>query len=288
MATPNSAPTLPQLVQRAVSGDSQPLTRMLSARGGLPGPRPNIKLATEAAQALTASGRAGERLLASYRQLGDDVAPETVSDSFLPMVGVIALGISQLPSDGLASVLADHADDSRRAVRDAVSLATRTAMTKGDMDQIMHADAWREGYFQASVLLHAVGDSAWLQQVSAPDVILQHVDTCFVLLKEAPRAHQRTHGYRDLLRAMEANVPLIGKRFPYETLDWLGGHAHVTTPVLRDLIDKVLRRLRKLGVRPAQIDLVHDTLRAHDAPARDPRSYVGPTRGRGKKGRRKR
>ncbi len=293
MARPSLGPSVEDLVRDACRGAAAPLRELLLRRGGLPGPRPNLKLAVAAAQALASEGDEGRRLIDELRAMGDNEAPTGSAFPILPMVGVLGLGVVAARSQDEDHVrltlrtLHDHADDGRREVRDAVVAALGLALKAQPQRTLEGLEGWLDGYFHAELMLQALSDPSFAQQLQDVRLPLVRVQEAFALAAGAPRAHQRTHGYRALLRTMSGAIATLGGRFPHPVSQWLEEHAQVATQDLLAVLNASLGQLRSKGLRRGDAQAVHEALDAAVPPPRDPRWDVGPTRGRGKKARRK-
>ncbi len=181
-------------------------------------------------------------------------------------------------------MLQKMAEDPRRLVRAGVVTALRR-VAHGSADALVEdLHAWTDGYLQAAVAIEAIADRSVLDQVSSATGVLARLSEAFALVEAAPRAHQRTQGYRDVLRALSEAPSAMMSRFGQATSLWLEEHAKVEAPDLREAISKAAALARKHGHRT---DHVEDALDRSAPPRRDPLTYVGPTRGRGKKARRR-
>ncbi|MFW5740955.1 MAG: hypothetical protein ACOC1F_11380 [Myxococcota bacterium] len=293
MPRSHGAPPLETLVRDACAGSTQPLQDLLLRRGGLPGPRPNLKLALAAAHALAGQGEAGRALIDRFRSLDDRAAPSGSAHPILSIVGVLGLGSIAARKDETAQraaivrALQDHAEDPRREVRDAVAAALGLILRTNPEETLDALSSWTDGYLHAEVALRALSEESLLQQIGDPLPALSRVQEAFALIAQAPRAHQRSQGYRSLLRTLTATLVALGRRFPHATAQWLQENVDIATEDLRAVLSEALEQLRSAGLRAGDAEAVTAALEATVEPPRDPRWDVGPTRGRGKKARKK-
>lgn len=278
-----------ELARDAIAGRTQPFEDLLLRRGGLPGPRPNHKLAVAAARALLAQGEAGRRYLDALRGLDERAAPAGSAYPFLTIVGIVALAYptdEALHGDAVDRLHA-HAEDSRREVRDAVRFALQLCLQKRPREVLERVQRWSDGYLHAEVMLRALADPAVTQQLDDIEAPLSRLQESFALAAEAPRSHQRSQGYRSLLKAIGVAIAALGKRFPQPMAQWLESNASVSTKDLLEVLNHALDDLRSSGFRAGDAEGVQAALEAAVPPPRDPRWDVGPTRERGRKARKK-
>jgi hypothetical protein len=293
MSRPFNALPIDDLVRNACRGSDAPLRELLLRRGGLPGPRPNFKLAVSVAAALVAEGQVGRKVIDEMRAINDNDAPAGSAYPILPIVGILGLGCAAAKADDTAQqqqlldTLQEHAEDSRREIRDAVAVALGIPLTERPSDTLEGLANWSDGYFHAELMLRAVSEPAVLQKLDDARLPLSRIQEAFALAADAPRAHQRSQGYRALVRSMKGAIVALGKRFPHPVAQWLEENAQVATKDLLEALNESLDQLRSSGLRAGDAMAVHNALEAAIPPPRDPRWDVGTTRGRGKKARKK-
>jgi len=252
-----------------------------------------MKLAEAAARALVAQNTRGRPIIDRWLAMKKDEAPTGTSLPFLPMVAVMALGVMACQAsdaNGLRTALRalhDHADDGRREVRDAVVAALVLPLQRRVEETIEALHEWMDGYFHASLVLQALSEPTVVQQIRDGVRPMTCLQEAFALAAGAPRSHQRSHGYRELLRALREAIAAWGGRFPNVVAPWLAEHADVATKDLLSVLGTSLEELSARGMRRSTATSVYDAIDAVVPPPRDPRWDVGPTRGRGKKARRK-
>ncbi len=289
----SNASAIDGLVKDACEGRPQSLNKLLLRRGGIPGPRPNQKLALTVARSLFAQGSKGQARLCAMRRLDKGSAPSGSAYPILPMVGVLGLGCEACAAKArderiaVLDKLQQHADDPRREVRMAVEQALGLCLKEHPIDTMEGLQSWMDGYFHAELVLRAITEPSVLQNFDDVLLPLSRLQESFALAADAPRAHQRSQGYRALLKAMNVAFVELGKRFPHPITRWLEDNTAVATKDLLQTLNQSLDRLRSLGLRAGDVQAVHDALDAAISPPRDPRCDVGPTRERGRKARKR-
>jgi hypothetical protein len=277
---------LSRALEEAVAGDARALYELLARVGGLPGPRANAGVILAFANECAARGKSADALVAKMAQLDVDTAPGASKYEILPMCGVAALG-ARAASDPLAmraiTILHDCAEDLRFRVRECVAEAlARIGEQRGE--PLVHDVAhWMDGYFHAAAVLQALADPRWLTRMNAADSVVARLDDAFELLKNAPRAASRYPGFKALVDALEKAPVEAAARFGVPVFDMLSRWGTTKDPALRALVKKVLLSPRLGGRFAEEVEKAKAALTAAEAPRRDPRSYVGPTRGRGSK-----
>jgi len=281
---------LQDAIDQACAGRPAVLHAFLQRNSALPGPRPNLKFAKAAAAGLLTRGAIGNQVLAAMRKMGPSQAAEKTSWEFLPLVGVIGIGVEAARGapDRIATVLTElqaFAEDPRGHVRSAVVHALREVIDAHTDEAVGALQTWTDGYLQGSAALDALAEPVVLQHLHQPQALVDRLQEAFDLIDRAPRSHERTQGYRALLRAIGATPAIVGKRFPIEVAQWLQQRATTQHPELRAVIEKSIHGMRGAGVRAADVEQAQRALQDSERAPRDPRSDVGPTRSRGKKAR---
>ena len=289
MARQELSDSLDDIIRQACAGSLEPLYRHFIRRGGLPGTRPNYALAKDAASRLLQSGPAGKNVLIALSKLGHGEAASDTAHEFFVVTGVVGQGIAiARGKENLAKskdllALQGFAEDRRKWVRDSVHIALGEVIAAhGDL-AIEALAPWMDGYLQAESVLRAMTLPETDQSVRSAALLTARLDEAFTLAEKAPRAHERSHGYRALVRALEEVPPSLGKRFSTDLAEWIERRAVTQVPELRDAIQGALGKMRKSGVRAGDLQAAQEALGASKPAPRDPRSYVGPTRKRGKK-----
>ncbi len=278
---------LERAVDQAILGKEGDLFTFLTRGSGLPGPRANLTLATEFGRVCAVRGKAADRLLASMVELDADAAPGATALEFLPVCGVYGVGargaLDAAARKSSLRVLHDAAEDLRFRVRDAVPEALcRIGAVVGE-PLVQDVGPWMDGFFQASVVLFALADMRWLSQLHLPDGPIELVSRAFLLVKDAERSVMRYPGYKSLVDALKLAPAALAGRFGVPVFDLLVSWCSVKEPVLREIVEANVKGT-KLGSRYAsEVARVRAALEASAPTRRDPTTYVGPTRGRGRK-----
>jgi hypothetical protein len=277
---------LTRALDEAVTGDPRALYELLARVGGLPGPRANAGVVLAFANECVARGTSADALVTKMATLDVDTAPGASKYEIIPMCGAAALG-ARAASDPTAlralATLHDCAEDLRFRVRDTVAEAlARIGEARGE--PLAHDLAsWMDGYFHAAAVLRAISDPKWLTRISSPTVVIERLDEGFELAKNAPRAVSRYPGFKSLLEVLAVAPAEAAARFGVPVFELLARWSATKDPVLREVVEKVLSSPKLAGRYAEEITRTRAALTATEAPRRDPRSYVGPTRGRGKK-----
>jgi hypothetical protein len=276
-------------VETAIGGDPSRLYALLVRGSRLPGARPNLELADRFASACASRGGAADTLAIALATLDADRAPGATELEFLPMCGVVAAGArgasdpSSVPR--MLGVLEAAAEDLRWRVREAVpSALARIGAIRG---QALLEDVlpWMDGFFPATAVLLAVARSEWLSRLDDPTLVLARLTQAFELARNAERSAERYPGYKALIVALGACPAALAARFGSPAFDVLVRMGDVKEPMLREAITKNLEITRLARRFPTDVARVRRALEASAPVARDPRSYVGPTRRRGRRSR---
>jgi hypothetical protein len=253
-------------LDEAIGGKPARLQRELALASGLPGTRANLAVATAFATECAARGRAADRVLFDLATLSADLAPGATELEFLPLCGVLGLGMRasldpKIRARALAT-LHDAAEDVRFRVRDAVPIAlAHVGEAMGDA-LVRDLAGWTDGFFQASAALLALSDAKFLSTLTEPGAVLDRLDEAFALARDAPRS---------------------AARFGVPVFDRLARWAAVEAPELRAAVEASLRSSRLAGRYAAEIARVRAALEASAPVPRDPTILVHGTRRRGKK-----
>jgi hypothetical protein len=277
---------LTKALDEGVAGDARALYELLARVGGLPGPRANAGVVLAFANECAARGAKADALVTRMATLDVDAAPGASKYEIIPMCGVAALG-ARAASDQVAmralATLHDCAEDLRFRVRDGVAEAlARIGEQRGEA--LVHDLAsWMDGYFHAAAVLRAMTDPRWLTRITSASAVIERLDEGFELAKNAPRAAARYPGFKSLLDVLAVAPVEAAARFGVPVFDLLARWSATKDPVLRELVAKVLSSPKLTGRFAQEVARTRATLATTEAPRRDPRTYVGPTRGRGRK-----
>jgi hypothetical protein len=280
--------TLAPAVEQALNGTTKPLFELLMRGSGLPGTRVNMPLAEAfAAATLAYDERRVDQFLDQLLRTSADELSGGSPYEYLPVCAVIAIGIraAHRAQARRAAIprLFDAADDLRFRVRDAVPIALATIGKHMGDDLLAELAGWSGQFNQAAALLRTLSMPHFLDTLHNGKQVAAYLDECFRLLWNAPRSAERYPGYKALHDALLVAPPRIALRFGVPVFEMMQGWVRVKEPLLREIVTKVGED-EKLGARhPDEIRVLALALSATEPPRRDPRSYVGPTRGRGRK-----
>jgi hypothetical protein len=260
-----------------------PLFSLLRRLSGLPGPRANDQLAWAVGEEVARAGPRGDELIRELCAMNDSRAPAGSDGEFLPMVGAACIGarLAEKPDAELVERLRPLAEDPRHRVRDGVCRALAEASRSRGEELAELLSTWTDSYLGAAVALEALTTRSWLDRSKSATTVLCRLEEAFQLAESAPRADQRSQGYRLLVQRLAESPARLLDRFPAATLDWLEGKASTSDVALRAAISDLLRTARSRGHGSGALEKVEQALSASAPPRRDPKTYVGPTRKRG-------
>ena len=247
----------------------------------------NTALADSFADACRARGAAADAVAAAMAALSSEEAPGATAYEFLPVCGLLALGVRAGAESGarsrLVAVLHGHADDTRYRVRDATVVAlSRAGATEGDA-LLADVDPWMEGYFHAATVLHAMASDPWQSKLQDVALVVGRLDQAFGLAHGAPRAAARYPGHKELVGALARDPASTAARFGRPIFDLLERWAKVDAPPLRAALSDLLGSSKLAGRFGPDVDRVRHALAASLPPPRNPDHDVGPTRQRGRR-----
>jgi hypothetical protein len=266
------------------SGDTRQLFAVLCRFSGLPGPRPNDGLALAVGRWLVEAGESANRIVAKLCSVDAQSAPAGTVMEYLPIVGAFCQAARYDAGSKREAALAELrnlAEDPRHAVRDAVIRAL-LEMSGARGDELLESlGQWTDGYLSAAVALAALANRSWLDRMKSSRLLLTRYDEAFSLAEEAPRADQRSQGFRTLVRTLSETPAVLMARFPADTIAWLASRAATENVDLRASVEELVRKARARGHAIGELEGVERQLDAAAKPRRDPKTYVGPTRKRG-------
>jgi hypothetical protein len=281
------AGALEQAIERAIKGDDRALYTLLARTSGLPGVRPNAAMVVQFSKACAAHGALADKVAIRMATLEASVAPGATELEFLPMCGVAAIG--QRAADDAAvrprmlAVLHDAAEDLRFRVRDAVPDALGRIGERAGDALVSELLPWMDGYFQASAVLRGLAHPAWLATVRNHEPVIALLDLAFVLARDAERSVARYPGHKALVEALGITPGALATRLGVPVFDLLARWSTVKDPVLRDVVAKNIEGSRLAGRYAGEVARIKTALEATAPVRRDPTTYFGPTRSRGKK-----
>lgn len=281
---------LSKAIDLAIKGNPRPLYDLLTRGSGLPGPRHSAALLEAFAAESRSRGAPVDRLLIQLAMLDPDAAPGATPLEFLPMCGVAGIAARATTDDAsspkLLEALHDCADDMRFRVRETVMAGLAEIGARRGDKLVVALSGWTDGFFHAAAVVGALSDTSWLSQIKSPDNVLARLDEAFVLARDATRAADRYPGHKALLDALNKTPAHVAARFGVPVFDLLVRWSVAKDPPLREVVENGVRGTRLAGRFANEIARVRAALAATEPTRRDPRSYVGPTRGRGAKRRR--
>jgi len=287
LAAPAAADPLGRAFDTAIAGDPMPLYAFLARHSGLPGVRANGTMTLAFASHAATRGKRADTLIRAMALLDADRAPGGTELEFLPMCGVAAIGARAVSDPKVVRVslelLEAAAEDLRFRVRDEVPRAlARIGAVRGE-PLVEEVAPWMDGFFQAAAVLVAATDNGWLSTIHSPDALVRRLDEAFELARGADRAAERYPGYKSLVDALSVAPGVFAARFGAPVFDRLVTWSTVKEPKLREAITRSIggtRLSKRFGPDVARVEAAL----AGSAPTRrDPLTYVGPTRQRGKK-----
>jgi hypothetical protein len=281
----------------AIDGPTDRLEDLLARHGGMPSPRPNLKLAAAFGAELADMPGNLARLL---RKLGDDDAAPDTARVFLPIAA--AHGWTQRLRTGREAELAwsaleQLAADERGPVRvGALDALVTFAAREGGVDQlVIQATQWldtddRELCFGAAALvIEVLADARVLAVVRDADQLLAYLSQAIAKVADAPRAAERSEGRRRVLTSLAATLPLVVAtlRSGECGLRWFEDECtRARHPDVRKAFSQALVRLASIPQAPGGnvIDKLRAVFEASAKPLRDP-TRVRPGTGRGRRSR---
>jgi hypothetical protein len=274
----------------ALTGDTRPLFAFLARYSGLPGVKANANMALAFASQAATRGKRADALIRSMATIHPDRAPGGTELEFLPLCGVAAIGARAASDPKVVRVSLDYleaaAEDLRFRVRDEVPRALARIGTVRGESLVDEVAGWMNGFFQSAAVLIAATDNGWLSTIHAPEAIVSRLDEAFQLARGAERAAERYPGYKALVDALSIAPRVFAGRFGAPVFDKLVLWSTVKEPMLRDAIVKSIGGTRLSKRFAPDVMRVQKALEASAPVRRDPLTDVGPTRRRGKKGKR--
>jgi hypothetical protein len=282
---------LGRALDKAASAPSEESRRalydLLCRASGLPGANANVGLVEAFAEECAHRGPPGEALAMRLVALSADDAPGDDEREILPMCGVAAVGALAIAHPErrkeLVAILHDRADDLRYRVRDLVPIVLADIGATGGDAFLVELDGWMDGYFHAAAVLLALADLKFSSRVTDMAVVGNVLDRAFFLLRDAPRSAARYPGHKSLIDAVGKVPEALAMKFGAPIFEVLAGWTIVKDPDLRELVSKNMRPARIRARYGPEVARVQAALGATAPPRRDPTTYVGKTRGRGKK-----
>ncbi|MDB4989224.1 MAG: hypothetical protein JWN04_4402 [Myxococcaceae bacterium] len=281
----------------ALSGTPLRLEELLARHGGLPGPKPNLKLA--AAFGIELGGMTGKVAQLLTRLGANDAAPDT-AQAFLPVAAAHGWAQRIRENQDIEAgwrALMELAADERGPVRvGTIDALITLSLREGGVDiLITRAQEWldeedRELRFGAAALvIEALGDPRMLGSVRDHDALLTYLSSAIDRVADAPRSAERSEGRRRVLTslalALASVVALV--RAGDRGMQWFEAECtRAKHPDVRFALSQALLRLAKIPQAPSAtlVDELRKNLADSAKPLRDP-TLVRPGTGRGRRSR---
>ncbi len=279
--------TLSKLLDAAIVSEPRPLYNFLARQSNLPGARPNIIVQEGFAQMCASLGARVDPLLRKMATIDADFAPGGSEFEFVPMCAVTAIGMRGTGGDAkeraaAIDLLHQCADDLRWRVRaDVASALMRIGAVHGE-ELVREFEKWTDGYFHASAVLKSLTNKQFLSRCTSAAEVCSRLDESFKLAENAPRAAARYPGYKALLEDLASAPAIVAQHFGVPVFDEIERWAATKHPVLREVVEKNVASKQLQGRYSEELDRVQRALNASKPARRDPTTYVGPTRGRGR------
>lgn len=285
-------------LELALRGDRARLEWLLARHGGLPAPRPNVKLAAAFGEELAGHGAEGLRLALTLADA--DVDGES-REAFFPVAAVFALcalerrGVlsSARERRAIDDALAELTSDERRIVRvGTIAALVARGTREGGADVVVRlADGWidedelERSFATSAAALEVLAERNVLSELRDADALFAFLDRVLDRVERAPRSAERSPARRRVLTSLPITfaslVPAVRGAD-----EWLAGRcAKVEHPDLRETLGLVLDRLKGAKLGAASIEALEQAYAASRPPPRDP-TRAGPEARQ--KGRRKR
>lgn len=202
---------LRRAAEQAAQGAPDRFLRMLAFHSGLPGPKPNLRLAEVVGEAL-----AGEpRCAGAVQKMFEDVAAPDTAETFLPIVAAhvyaAQIGRGLDPRPALAN-LRELSADERAPVRQGTEHALRLLAKRGHSDVLVTAladwlahDKRDVRWGAAATMLDALAAERSTDGLTKRTELLETIAWLVADVADAPRAAERSDGRRRVLVAL-ANV----------------------------------------------------------------------------------
>jgi hypothetical protein len=282
---------------RPTSATRAELEQALANHSGLPGVRPNLRLAAAVGVELAQAEGPVSALIAPWA--AEDAAPDDAR-VFLPIAAahVLAQRIragrdAETNWPLLQQLAADERSHVRVGALDAlVSLAAR----EGFADELVaHAAVWLEErdrelcYGSVATALDALGDPRVIAVLREPTPLFELLTAVIDHVADAPRAAQRSDGRRRVLRVVGSTLAQLVAtlRGARTATDWFMAECErATHPDIRAALSDALQHVPGVPNAPprAVIDELRAGLEGSQKPLRDA-ARVRPGTGRGRRSR---
>lgn len=288
---------LKRALSEALARKPRRLEDLLARHGGLPGPVPNVKLAS--AFGAEIAGAQGD-VLPLLARLSDEETEDGAA-TFLPIAAAHGWAAC-IREDRLVEpaweALAQLAADYRAPVRvGTLEALLALAQRPGGVESLVErAERWLEledrelRHGVTAATLDVLSRPGILASADAPDRVLAYVSRVFEDLSDAPRAAGRTEGFRRVLAVLPRTAARIVASFHGGDRGklWLESECgKARHPELRKSLNEAIALLRKgsLAQSVSTVDALRRALEESAKPLRDP-SRLREGTGRGKRSRR--
>jgi hypothetical protein len=274
----------------ALAGRPDRLYVQLGIQSGLPGTRVNTILAQAFAAECVLRAPEADSLALAMAQMSAEAAPGASEREFLPVCGVLAVGLraAHSPKDPALhkqamTILYAASEDLRFRVREIVPIALgKIGGAIGD--PLVHELAsWTDGFFHATAALLAMAQPSFLPKIDDADAALARLDEAYALARNAARSASRYPGWKALVEALAIVPAAMAARFGVPVFDHLVVWSNTEMPELRGAIEKTLESQKLASRYMPEIKRVRAALAASLPPPRDPTLAVKGLRSRGKK-----
>lgn len=247
---------LRRAAEQALSGAPARFLSMLAFHSGLPGPKPNLRLAEVVGEALAGEPRAAPVVV----KMAEEIAAPDTAEVFLPVVAahVLAARVQRgLDADAAFAALAELAADERAPVRQGTEHALRLLGKRGHGDALVEAlGRWLEHdkrdvrWGAAATMLDALAAERAMEGLAERQALLDTLCWIIADVVDAPRAAERSEGRRRLLAALTAISAAVAGTFRTrpDGAEWLRDRmASAHHPELRHAFEGAIERLKKRG-----------------------------------------
>ncbi|MCC7534943.1 MAG: hypothetical protein IT379_01950 [Deltaproteobacteria bacterium] len=276
----------------ALSGRSARLADLLARHGGLPGPRPNLALASAFGNSLARAGTQARPLLDALVRAGS-AADE--ARTFLPIAAAFGFA-ARLSTDDVHAWdgIFELAADDRAAVRTGLIAALGGWAARTNLGPLVaRAARWlehpdREHRFAAcAIVLDVIAERRRLETLEDRAALLSWMERVIGEIADAPRAAERSPARRRILAALPSALAEIAVSLRDEGERWLIAQlSEARHPDVRIAMEQAIDALRK-GARARSssvIEAMRAALASSAKPSREAARIRHGMSGRGKKG----
>ncbi len=287
--------SLKTALEHALAGSPKRLEELLSRHGGLPGPKPNLKLAAAFGAEL---GHLKQNVTPLLAHLAATEAREDEAATFLPVAAAhgwasrIRAGRDIEPAwDALVNLAADERPAVNQGTHDAL---LSLALLDGAADEILQRmqtwieiDEREDRYAAIALALGILAETRVLGAISDHEGLFAFLSQVIDQMAEAPRSAERSVFRRRILAGLVRTLPAVVAHAGAgdKAVQWLADICtQAERPDLRETMSAAIGRLREssAGQKAAVVEGLRATLIASAKPLRHA-ARVRPGTGRGKK-----